>query len=241
MDWEGKTFKKKVGEPIMPRGFSVEDDPLIERLNGEPLNGVYQYDDQGVPARAVTVVEDGTFKEFLMSRSPIEGFGSSNGHGRRQAGFRAVSRQGNLMVRPAQMTDPEALKQALLREVERQKLPFGIRVRDVTGGETQTSAFDPQAFQVRLVLVFRVYPDGREELIRNVKLEGTPLSLLSNVVAASNDFAVFNGFCGAESGSVPVSAISPSLLVSKIELAKTPKGMDRPPLLPPPARSDAEP
>lgn len=241
MDWEGKTFKKKVGERIMPRGFSVRDDPLIQRLNGEPLNGVYQYDDQGVPARAVTIVEDGIFKEFLMSRSPIEGFYSSNGHGRKQPGFRAVSRQGNLIVDPERVTPPEALKQALLDEVERQKLPFGIRVHEVTGGETQTTAFDPQAFQVRPVLVFRVYPDGREELIRNVKLEGTPLSLLSNVVAASNDFAVFNGFCGAESGGVPVSAISPGLLVSKIELAKTPKGTERPPLLPPPSESDARP
>jgi predicted Zn-dependent protease len=91
------------------------------------------------------------------------------------------------------------------------------------------------------VLVFRVYPDGREVLIRNVKLEGTPLSLLSNVLAAANDFAVFNGFCGAESGAVPVSAISPSLLVSKIEIARTPKGMERPPLLPPPAASDRSP
>ena len=93
---------------------------------------------------------------------------------------------------------------------------------------------DPQAFQVRPVLVFKVYPDGSEELIRDVKLEGTPLSLLSHVVAASNDYAVFNGFCGAESGQVPVSATSPSLLVSKIEMAKTPKGTERPPLLPPP-------
>jgi hypothetical protein len=152
-----------------------------------------------------------------------------------------VSRQGNLIVDPEHVTDPASLKQALLEEVGRQKLPFGIRVREVTGGETQTTAFDPQAFQVRPVLVFRVYPDGREELIRNVKLEGTPLSLLSNVVAASNDFSVFNGFCGAESGAVPVAAASPSLLVSKIELARTPKGTERPPLLPPPSAGGSKP
>jgi predicted Zn-dependent protease len=241
MDWEGKTFKKKVAERVMPRGFSVRDDPLIVRLNGVELNGLYEYDDQAVPARAVTIVEDGIFKEFLMSRSPIEGFESSNGHGRKQPGFRAVSRQGNLIVDPEHVTDPASLKQALLEEVGRQKLPFGIRVREVTGGETQTTAFDPQAFQVRPVLVFRVYPDGREELIRNVKLEGTPLSLLSNVVAASNDFSVFNGFCGAESGAVPVAAASPSLLVSKIELARTPKGTERPPLLPPPSAGGSKP
>ncbi len=234
VDWEGKTFKKKVGKRIMPRGFKVVDDPLIARINGQDLNGTYRFDDEGIPARSVDVVRNGIFGEFLMSRTPIEGFSSSNGHGRKQPGFRSVSRQGNLLVDPERVTTPEALKQALLEEIRRQHLPYGIRVSEVTGGETQTAAFDPQAFQVQPVLVYRVYPDGREELIRDVKLEGTPLSLLSNVLAAGNDYAVFNGFCGAESGQVPVAAASPSLLVSKIEMARLPKGTERPPILPPP-------
>lgn len=234
MEWEGKTFKKKVAELVMPKGFDVVDNPLISQLNGVDLNGAYLFDDEGIRAKPAQIIENGTFREFLMSRTPIEGFLASNGHGRKQPGFRSVSRQGNLIVDPRRVTHGAALKQALLAEVKRQGLPFGIRVSEVTGGDTQTSAYDPQAFQVRPVLVFKVYPDGSEELIRDVKLEGTPLSLLSHVVAASNDYAVFNGFCGAESGQVPVSATSPSLLVSKIEMAKTPKGTERPPLLPPP-------
>jgi hypothetical protein len=126
------------------------------------------------------------------------------------------------------------LKQALIAEVRRQGKPYGLRVSKVTGGDTQTGVFNPQAFQVRPVMVYKVLPDGTEELVRGVKLEGTPLSLLSNLVAAANDFAVFNGVCGAESGPVPVSAVSPSLLVSRIEVARAPKGTERPPLLPPP-------
>ena len=239
MQWEGKTFKKKVAELVMPKGFDVLDNPLVSQLNGVDLNGAYLFDDEGVRAEPVQIIEDGRFREFLMSRTPIEGFSASNGHGRKQPGFRSVSRQGNLIVDPHRVTHVAALKRALLDEVDRQGLPFGIRVSEVTGGDTQTSAYDPQAFQVRPVLVFKVYPDGREELIRDVKLEGTPLSLLSHVVAASNDYAVFNGFCGAESGQVPVSATSPSLLVSKIEMAKTPKGTERPPLLPPPTLGPA--
>jgi predicted Zn-dependent protease len=171
-----------------------------------------------------------------MSRRPIQGFPRPNGHGRRQRGRAAVSRQANLVVNPTEVTTPEALKQALIDEVRRQGKPYGLRVSRVTGGETQTGTFDPQAFQVQPILVYRVAPDGSESLIRGVKLEGTPLSLLSNVTAAANDFSVFNGICGAESGQVPVSAISPSLLVSKIEIARAPKENERPPLLPPPAR-----
>jgi len=232
--WEGKTFTKMVGERVMPRGFDVFDDPRIEKINGIDLNGFYEFDTEGVAAQSVRLVEDGVFRGFLMSRMPIRDFSRSNGHGRGQYGLPVVARQGNLVVEPARVTTPEALKQALIVEVKRQGKPYGLRVSKVTGGDTQTGVFDPQAFQVRPVMVYKVLPDGTEELVRGVKLEGTPLSLLSNVVAAANDFAIFNGVCGAESGPVPVSAVSPSLLVSRIEVARAPKGTDRPPLLPPP-------
>jgi predicted Zn-dependent protease len=85
-------------------------------------------------------------------------------------------------------------------------------------------------------MVYKIYPDGHEELVRGVDLEGTPLTVLSKIIAAANDFEIFNGVCGAESGWVPVSAASPSLLVSQIEVARREKDQDRPPLLPPPQR-----
>ncbi len=232
--WEGKTFTKMVGERVMPRGFDVFDDPRIEKINGVDLNGFYEFDTEGVAAQSVQLVEDGVFRGFLMSRMPIRDFARSNGHGRGQYGLPVVARQANLVLEPAQVTTSEALKQALIAEVKRQGKAYGLRVSKVTGGDTQTGVFNPQAFQVRPVMVYRVLPDGTEELVRGVKLEGTPLSLLSNVVAAANDFAIFNGVCGAESGPVPVSAVSPSLLVSRIEVARAPKGTDRPPLLSPP-------
>ena len=235
LKWEGKTFTKMVGERVMPPGFNVFDDPRIRKINGIDLNGFYEFDTEGVAAQSVDLVEDGVFRGFLMSRMPIRDFSRSNGHGRGQFGLPVVARQANLVVEPARVTTSEALKQALIAEVKRQGKPYGLRVSKVTGGDTQTGVFNPQAFQVRPVMVYRVFPDGTEELVRGVKLEGTPLSLLSNVVAAANDFAVFNGICGAESGPVPVSAVSPSLMVSRIEVARAPKGTDRPPLLSPPS------
>jgi predicted Zn-dependent protease len=142
-------------------------------------------------------------------------------------------------VDPAQVTTRAALKQALLEEVARQGLPYGLRINRVMGGVTQTTADDPQAFQLDPVLVYRVFPDGHEELIRDVTLEGTPLSLLANIVGAANDFAVFNGLCGAESGEIPVSAVSPSVLISRIEVARASKLTERPPLLAPPAATSS--
>ena len=85
-------------------------------------------------------------------------------------------------------------------------------------------------------MVYRVYPDGREELVRGVDLIGTPLIAFSKIVAADDDIGVFNGICGAESGWVPVSAISPGILVSQIEVQRKEKSQSRPPLLPAPTQ-----
>jgi predicted Zn-dependent protease len=107
-------------------------------------------------------------------------------------------------------------------------------VAEVNGGYALTDRGDPQAFKIDPELVYRVYPDGHEEPVRGVALEGTPLSVIAEVIAAAADVAVFNGICGAESGDLPVSAVSPSLLVRRIELTLGEKASERPPLLGPP-------
>jgi TldD protein len=231
---EGQTFANKIGEQIMPAFLDVYDDPNVWALNGEPLHGHYAVDDEGVAASRAVLVDDGVLRGFLMSRSPTRGFLHSNGHGRRQSGHRIVARQGNLVVDPARVTTLDALKRLLIEEVKRQKKPFGLRFSEITGGYTTTTTDSAQAFKVLPVMVYRVFPDGREELVRGVDLEGTPLTVLSRIVAAADDFQVFNGMCGAESGWVPVSASSPSLLVSQMEIARRERSQERPPILPAP-------
>jgi hypothetical protein len=145
-----------------------------------------------------------------------------------------VARQGNLVVQPSAQVSVTELKQRLLAEIARQKKPYGLRFRDISGGYTNTEREGPQAFKVLPLVVYRVYPDGHEELVRGVDIEGTPLTVLSKILAAGDDFAVFNGVCGAESGWVPVAAASPSLLVEQIEVARQEKGQSPPPILPAP-------
>jgi predicted Zn-dependent protease len=231
---EGQTFAREIGKPIMPTFINVYDDPRASTLNGVDLNGHYLVDDEGVPAQRAPLVERGVLKGFLMSRSPTRGFNRSNGHGRRQAGAAAVARQGNLIVDPERIISPAALKRRLIEEVKRQGKPYGLRFARVEGGFTNTSRSDVQGFKVLPIVVYRVFPNGREELIRGADLEGTPLTSLSKILAAGDDFTVFNGYCGAESGFVPVSAASPSLLVEQVEIARKTKGQNKPPLLPPP-------
>jgi TldD protein len=237
-DDEGQTFAKRIGTAVLPPFLDVYDDPTIQTLNGVSLSGFYRADNEGVLARRVSLVEKGVLRGFLMSRSPVRGFPRSNGHGRRQPGRAPVARQGNFIVHPRQVVSGDELKRQLIAEVKRQGKPYGLRFRLFKGGMTGTSRFSLQAFKVVPVLVYRVYPDGHEELIRGAAIEGTPLTAFSQVVAAADDMSVTNGFCGAESGTVPVGLASPSLLVARLEVTRLPSGREKQPLLPPPGRAD---
>ena len=229
---EGQTFTKKINESVLPAFISIDDDPTMARFGGIDLRGHYLYDDEGIRATRVRLVEDGVLKTFLMSRRPVEGFPKSNGHGRRQAGFAPVARQANLIVRSTKQVPFDKLRTMLIEESKRQGKEYGLLFEDISGGFTMTRRRGPQAFKVLPIVVYRIYTDGRpDQLIRGADIVGTPLTSFEKIAATADDAEVFNGTCGAESGWVPVSAISPSILVSTIEIEKRVRGQDRPPIL----------
>jgi TldD protein len=238
---EGQTFTSKVGEQILPSFISIKDDPTESSLGGQMLLGAYPFDDEGVVATDVHLVDKGVLKTFLMGRSPLVDVPHSNGHGRRQLGYVPVARQGNLIVSSTQAESFPELRQKLIELVKKQGLQYGLLIDDISGGFTFTGRGQPQAFQVTPLVVYRVFADGRpDQLVRGVDIVGTPLVSLTKIVATGDKPEIFNGYCGAESGSVPVSAVAPAILISEMEFAKKETSTDRPPVLPPPAHdSDA--
>ncbi|HET7152204.1 MAG TPA: TldD/PmbA family protein [Candidatus Kapabacteria bacterium] len=233
---EGQTFTKKIGKQVTADFLSVVFDPAMRKLGNTDLIGFYKYDDEGVKGQKVTVVQDGIFKGFLMGRSPIQGFDHSNGHGRCQSGYTPVARQSNLIVETTEHNSPEQLHQLLIDECKKQGKPFGLFFKDIEGGFTLTGRTIPNAFNVLPILVYKVYADGRpDELVRGVDLIGTPLETFMNITASDANTETFDGICGAESGWVPVSASSPALLISTIEVQKKEKSQERLPILPAPA------
>jgi TldD protein len=234
-DKDGRTFKGQVGKRILPPFLTVIDDPTLARFGDSSLNGDYRYDDQGVPAQRTVLVERGVLKTFLLSRAPVAGFSQSNGHGRSSPGRDPTARMGNLLVQSDKKLSAAALKRALIEEARKQGKPFGLIIRDVTGGNTDTSGYAYQAFKGQPRLVYRVdATTGEETLVRGVEIVGTPLTSINKIVATGDDTRVFNGYCGAESGFVPVSTVAPTVLISEIELQRTRKDTGRPPLLPSP-------
>jgi TldD protein len=231
-----QTFTNRVGEVVLPSFLSVTDDPTQRAFQDIALAGHYRVDDEGVPPRAVTLIEEGVLRGFVMGRSPIQAMPNSTGHGRRQPGYAAVARQGNLMVTSAQTLSPEQLRARLIEEIRRQNKPYGLRIEEIQGGFTFTGRITPQSFKVIPLKVYRVYADGRpDELVRGVDMVGTPLTVFGKILATDDRPEVFNGMCGAESGSVPVSAVSPAILIEEVEIEKKATSSVPRPLLPPPS------
>jgi TldD protein len=238
---EGQTFTSKIGEQILPDFISIKDDPTQPALDKQMLLGNYAFDDEGAPAENVQLVDHGVLKTFLMSRSPLVSIPNSNGHGRRQLGFVPVARQGNLIVSSSKAVTNDQLREQLIAMVKAQGKPFGLLIDDIAGGFTFTGRQQPQAFQVLPLVVYKVFADGRpDQLVRGVDIVGTPLVSLTKIVATGDTPDIFNGYCGAESGSVPVAAVAPAILISEMEVQKKETSTDKPPILPPPGHDPEE-
>ena len=241
-DEEGQTFTKDIGKDILPSFLSVADDPTMTQFGNTWLSGTYAYDDEGQKAQRVALIQDGVLKTFLMSRLPIASFSSSNGHGRAETGRMPTGRQGNLIVTSTKAVPDSELRKELVEEARKANKPYGLYFEDISSGFAVTTRSSPQAFQVIPLVVYRVYVDGRpDELVRGVSIVGTPLAAMKRILATGDKSKVFNGECGAESGTVPVSAVAPAMLVSEIETQRQPQGTARPPILPIPGAPAAAP
>jgi predicted Zn-dependent protease len=215
---EGQTFKGSVGKQILPSFLSIRENPRLERFEGRSLIGHYRFDDEGVEARDTPLVVRGTLKRFLTTRTGISRRHHSSGHARSAYHQRPISRMGLTLIEPENGLSRRALRETLLAEIRRQNAPYGIRIIEATSGETATDAYNFQAFLGEINLASKVFPDGREEWIRGVNFVGTPLNAIGSIVAAGDRLEADNAFCGAESGYVPVTTVSPALVVSELEL-----------------------
>jgi TldD protein len=232
---DGQTFKNKLGLKILPKNITVSSRPLIDEFNGMKLTGGYEYDDQGIKAKNVTVIENGILREFLLSRKPLGKFNNSNGHARSSEGGSPTSRQANLIIEGEKGLEMSKLRSLLIKECKKQDKAFGYFIDEVEGGYTTTDRYQPNTINISPIVVYKVFVDGREdELVKGMNLTGTPLNAFSEIIAIGNLYESFNGYCGAESGYIPVSAVSPALLLGKLEIQRKPVFKMKLPILPPP-------
>jgi predicted Zn-dependent protease len=178
------------------------------------------------------VVKNGKLSSFLMNRSPIEGFPNSNGHGRGIIQLFTFTRQSNLIIESKNPKSNKELRTMIVEQLKKEGKEYGYLMDQVSGGFTTTGRYMPNAFNVSPYLVYRIYADERpDEIVRGVDLVGTPLAIFSQIAACGDDFDIFNGYCGAESGSVPAACVSPTLYVKMVETQKKARSQSQPPIL----------
>lgn len=251
-------FDGRTGARVMPEWLDVVDDPTQTTWQGKPLVGYYPFDFEGVKPQAVTLIEKGVLKRFLTTRQPAKNLPVSNGHARFPAGFggRAAA-IGNLFVKAEQTTSLTDLKARLIQMCKDRDKPYGLLLRKLdfpySGSNTELQALQTVSAQsggsVRPVsppvLIYRVYPDGREELVRGLRFKGLSTRSLRDILAASTETALFayinNGAPLARAGVAgyiaATSVVAPGLLFDELEVDRLQEPLEKPPLVPPPDRT----
>ncbi len=221
-DWEETSlFKNKHGKKIAPDFINLWDDPSIEKFNNIKINGFYKYDNDGVEGKKVHLIKNGNLNDYLHSRQSAGYLGvESNGHCRSDKNNEPVSRMSNILVKSNNPLKYENLIKKLQSEIEKQNAPYGLIFKNSTGGWVMT---EESFYQTAPLNVFRLYKNGKMERVRGIEIVGTPYQTLQNIKHMGDDYGVFNGFCGAESGLIPASEIAPSSLVSSLEVKMIPE------------------
>lgn len=225
-----RLFGGRVGERLLSPELTLVDDPARASLRGRPLFGRYAFDDQGVPARRVVLVERGVLKGFLLSRYPVNGFPRSNGHARARAGHMPAAAPGNLFLGGA---DPRPVPELLARlrgECRRRGKPYGLWVRRLRAAVQNDGAAGQGS--IRLIARVDLVPadGGPPRRVRDLDVVGTPLVLAGSVLAVGDDPDVSDLDVAA-----PASVVAPSLLLSDVELQRSQTKPENAPVLPPPA------
>jgi hypothetical protein len=248
-------FETKMGSRILPDWIDITDDATQATWKGKPLVGFYPFDLEGVAPKPVSVIEKGVLKNILTTRQPVKGFLASNGHARLPASYGAKAAAiGNLFVTARETTPLADLKKRLIDMTKERGKPYGMLVRKLdypysaTAGELQAlaQANAQSGGSARPVspplLIYRVYPDGREELVRGLRFHGISTRTLRDVLAASSETALFEyvnnaaplALLGAGGYLAPSSVVAPGLLFDEIEFEPPRDQMPKAPTVPPP-------
>ncbi len=250
-------LESKVGTRILPDWMDVVDDPTQTQYQGHTLLGHYLYDMEGVAPKPLTLVEKGVLKNFLLTRTPVfKDFTGSNGHARmtghygtRSPGF------GNLFIRVSQTTPAADMKKKLIDMCRASNKPYGILIRKLDYPSTASKDDIEQVIQaaggsrpvVPPLLAYKIYPDGREELVRGLLFHGVSTRSFKDIVAASDENYVFDlidsnapfALVGGASFTATSTVIAPAILFEELELEPTKDETLKPPIVPPPAFSGA--
>jgi hypothetical protein len=240
----------RIGARVLPEFFEVVDDPSQTEWRGRPLFGHYEVDREGVVPKPLRLVEKGALKSYLLTRLPVRGFEGSNGRARMPGSYGASTASfSNLFVRASETTPVADLKKKLIELCAARSKPYGIIVRKMdfpSSASIDEARRLLQGGQGRPVsiplLAYKVFPDGREELVRGVRFRGLNVRSLKDILAAGDDTVLFEfmdnaapfALIGGGGFTAETAVIAPSILVDDLELHPIEEELPKLPVAPPP-------
>ncbi|MGA3025315.1 MAG: metallopeptidase TldD-related protein [Bryobacteraceae bacterium] len=257
--WSPSELEGRLGSRILPEWMDAVNDPRQSEWHGSTLLGHYDIDDEGVAAQPTVVVDKGVLKGFLLTRTPVKkGLEASNGAARLPGPYGAAGAGlGNLFISASTSTPLAELKNKLIALCQERQKPYGIVVREIDF-PTSANAEDLQRMLTAMersgggtrpvpapIQVYRVYPDGREELIRGVRFRGVSTRSFRDIVGASGETAVLNymdnsapfAMMGAGGYVSDSTVVSPGVLFEEMELEPVEEEAPRIPIVGPPPRT----
>lgn len=211
-------FASSYKSRVLPDFITIVDDPTQKTFQGHSLVGSYAFDDEGVKAGPVTVVEKGVLTNYLLGRAPIRDFPSSNGHGRATPGGPALPNIGNLFLQSTKTMPLAELKKKLIAMCQDEGKPYGYFV------ETLGEELSPR-------LLYRVWvKDGKEELVRGAVFNELDTRELRNDLILTGDAPLVRN----REGNVPTTVVAPALLFDELEVKRADTPKDKLPEYPPP-------
>jgi hypothetical protein len=245
----------RLGARVLPETFDVVDDPTQKEWRGRPLFGTYEVDREGVLARPLRLVEKGVLKSYLLTRQPVRGFEGSNGRARMPGSYGASTAMfSNLFVSVADAVSLAELKKKLIELCQTRGKPYGLIVRKMDFPSTASidevrrmlAGSQGSGRPVSMpVMVYKIYPDGREELVRGLRFRGFTARSLKDILAAGTDSATFEfldnpapfALVGASGYTTESCVVAPSLLIDDLELHPMEEELPKLPLVPAPEMS----
>jgi len=223
------------GARVLPETFQVLDDPTQTEWRGRALFGSYQVDREGVAAKPLRLIEKGVLKNYLLTRQPVRGYEGSNGRARLPGSFGAnTATVSNLFVSSSETVPVSELKKKMIELIKTRNKPYGIVVRkmDFPSSASLSEARSLMGGQqggrpVSMpILVYKLFADGHEEMVRGVRFRGFNARSLKDILAAGDDTNLFeymeNGapfaIIGGGGFTTEVAVAAPSILVDDLEL-----------------------
>jgi hypothetical protein len=248
---QASELEGRIGARVLPESFEVVDDPTQKEWRGRPLFGSYAVDREGVAARPTKLVEKGVLKSYLLTRQPVRGYEGSNGHARMPGSYGASTASiGNLFVNASDGIAPAELKRKLIELIQTRGKPYGVIVRKMD--YPSNASLDEARRMIAAsqggrpisspVLVYKVFPDGREELVRGLRFRGLNVRSLKDVLAAGNDSIAYEyldspalfALVGVSNYTSEATVVAPSLLIDDLELHPVEEELPKLPLVPAP-------